>query len=76
MSWATFQIWDRARLGLVPIANFEQGAAPDFLRVICTQGGAIAWAEIRRELPPAYVADMERIAMSYVETHEVRCVPE
>lgn len=75
-AWATFQIWDRARLGLVPIANFEQGAAPDFLRVICTQGGAIAWAEIRRELPPAYVADMERIAMSYVETHEVRCVPE
>lgn len=74
-AWATFQIWDRAKRGVLPTANFEQGAAPDFLRVICTPGGAPAWDEIRSELPPAYVADMERIAKTFEKGREVRCFP-
>ena len=75
-AWATFQIWDRAERRLLPTANFEQGAAPDFLLVICTPGGARAWDRIRSELPPAYVADMDRVGTSYAQAHDVSCVPE
>lgn len=75
-AWATFQIWDRAKRGVLPTANFEQGAAPDFLNVIGTPGGAPAWDEIRRELPPAYVADMERIAKTIEKDRGVSCFPE
>ncbi|MEZ5998538.1 MAG: hypothetical protein R3B98_07590 [Hyphomonas sp.] len=74
-AWATFQIWDRAKRGVLPTANFEQGAAPDFLRVICTPGGARVWDEIRDELPPAYVADMERVAKTFEKDQDVRCFP-
>ena len=73
--WATFQIWDRARKGLVPDANFRMGAAPDYLRVICTPGGAAAWAEIKAELPEPYVADMDGLAVSYAQTRGVVCQP-
>jgi hypothetical protein len=75
-AWATFQIWDRTNRRLVPSANFEGGAAPDFLKVICTPGGALAWAEILSELPPAFVADMDRIAETYSVAQKVSCVPQ
>jgi hypothetical protein len=75
-AWATYQIWDRAKRSLVRQRNFDAGAAPDFLKVICTPGGAQAWAAIRTELPPAYVTDLEQISISYGGDHNVSCVPE
>jgi|AAFZ01.1.fsa_nt_gi hypothetical protein len=75
-AWATFQIWDRTKRGLVPGANFEAGAAPDYLKVICTPGGAVVWAEIRSEMPVPFIADMDRIAEAYALAHQVSCVPE
>ena len=75
-AWATFQIWDRAKRGVLPTANFELGAAPDFLRVICTPGGTPAWNEIKHELPSAYVADMDRIAKAIAEGGDAGCFPE
>ena len=51
-AWATFQIWDRAKRNLLPTSNFEVGAAPDFLAVICTPGGAPTWADIRGNCQP------------------------
>ena len=72
--WATFQVWDRAQNGLVETWNFEVGAANDFFKVICTPGGAPAWAEIKHELPPPYVADMDRLIGPYARTHGVACV--
>ncbi|KCZ88508.1 hypothetical protein [Hyphomonas jannaschiana] len=75
-AWATFQIWDRAKRGLVPSANFEAGAAPDYLKVICTPGGSVVWAGIRSEMPAPFVADMDRIAQAYAPAHHVSCIPE
>ena len=75
-AWATFQIWVRTKRGLVPGANFEVGAAPDYLKVICTPGGAVVWAEIRSEMPAPFIADMDRIAEAYAPAHHVSCVAE
>lgn len=75
-AWATFQIWDRAKRGLVPDANFVAGAAPDYLKVICTPGGSVVWAEIRSEMPAPFVADMDRIAEAYAPAHRASCIPE
>jgi hypothetical protein len=73
--WATFQIWDRKNKGLVPRWHFSVGAAGDYLRVICTPGGAKAWATIRREFPPLYVSDLDRLAVPYAKANQVRCTP-
>jgi len=73
--WATFQVWDRARNGLVEKWNFEIGAAEDFFKIICTPGGAPAWAIVKQELPPPYVADMDRLAGPYASKNGVACVP-
>ncbi|HOY78964.1 MAG TPA: hypothetical protein PLN33_14205 [Hyphomonadaceae bacterium] len=73
-AWATFQVWDRAQNGLVDKWNFEVGAANDFFKVICTPGGAPTWAQIKTELPPAYVADMDRLIVPYARSHGAACV--
>jgi hypothetical protein len=74
-AWATFQIWDRLQTGLLTTSQFDKGAAPDFLRVICTPGGVKAWAQIKSELPPAYVEDIDRLGARFGETNGVRCLP-
>lgn len=71
--WATFQVWDRTQKGLFPKWNFDVGAANDFLKVICTPGGAQAWASIKGELPPPYVADMDRLAIPFASANGVAC---
>lgn len=75
-AWATFQIWDRVRMRLVPSAHFDVGAGPDFLRVICTPGGAATWARIRSELPSAYVADLEALMPPFTAANTVSCAPQ
>ena len=74
-AWATFQIWERARGGLVPYSNFAAGAGPDFLRVICTPGGSQAWSQAKQELPKDYAADMDRLMASFETEHSVQCHP-
>ena len=74
-AWATFQIWDRAKGGLVPASNFTDGAGPDFLRVICTPGGSRAWSQVKPELPEGYVADMDRLTAPFEARYSVQCDP-
>ncbi len=74
-AWATFHIWDRERNGLVRAGSFYGGAAPDFLRVICTPGGAMAWAQIKGELPPDYVEDLDKQGAVFAIERAVRCLP-
>jgi hypothetical protein len=73
--WATYQLWERAHEGLVPMVHFTEGAAGDYLRLICTPGGSAAWAEIKAELPKPFVADLDRLAVPYAKTHTVTCEP-
>lgn len=73
--WATYQLWDRANEGLVPKQHFTDGAAKDYLRLICTPGGLTAWAAIKDELPKPYVSDLDRLAVDYAKTNDVTCVP-
>lgn len=71
--WATLQIWDRVNIGLLPDSQFEQGAGPDFLKVLCTPGGASAWRRLRSEFPPPYAQDLERLALSFEKQDRTRC---
>ena len=71
--WATFQIWDRVNIGLLPDFQFEQGAGPDFLKVLCTPGGAGAWRRFRSEFPGPYAQDLERLALGFEKQHRTRC---
>lgn len=73
--WATFQIWERAQGGLIDPVHFSTGAGPDFLRVICTPGGANAWAQIKSEFPQAYVAALDQLGPRFAQAHKVRCLP-
>lgn len=57
--------------GLVAVGNFEAGAAPNYLKVACTPGGAVAWEEIRSEMPAPFVADSDRIAGVYASAQDV-----
>ena len=70
-AWATFQVWDRAERGLVPTANFNSGAGPDFLVILCTPGGAAAWQTIRNELPLPFVTDLEALPLRSKKPDEV-----
>lgn len=72
-AWATYQVWQRVRDGLMPREHYEQGQGLDFVRVICTKGGAIVWARIRVELAKPYVADTDRLAADYARANKLRC---
>jgi len=72
-AWATYNIWDRVEKGLLPNVHFSDGAGSDFLRLLCTPGGATAWARIRSELPPPYVAALDQLAGPYSDKHAVSC---
>ncbi|MDT8442444.1 MAG: hypothetical protein RQ723_12400 [Desulfuromonadales bacterium] len=74
-AWATYNVWDRAEKGLLPSVHFSDGAGPDFLRLLCTPGGAKAWARIRSELPPPYVEELDRLAGPYADEYAVSCSP-
>jgi hypothetical protein len=74
-AWATYNIWDRVEKGLLPGVHFSDGAGSDFLRLLCTPGGAEAWARIRSELPAPYVADLDRLAGPYADEYAVSCSP-
>lgn len=74
-AWATFQIWDRTSTGLLTKTQFTSGAAIDFLRVICTPGGVKAWAQIKSELPRAYVQAIDRQGELFAQTNDARCLP-
>lgn len=71
--WATFQIWDRVNFGLVSRAHFEQGAGPDFLKILCTPGGSAAWQRLQSEFPAAYAQDLRRLAAAYEKQLGARC---
>lgn len=74
-AWATYNIWDRVEKGLLPGVHFSDGAGSDFLRLLCTPGGAAAWARLRSELPPPYVAELDRLAGPYADEYAVSCSP-
>ena len=74
-AWATYQTWDRTQQALRPTSPFATGAAPDFLRVICTPGGRVTWMQVRHEFPAKYVADLDRLAGPFARANKVRCVP-
>ncbi|MDZ4271123.1 MAG: hypothetical protein U0995_09190 [Erythrobacter sp.] len=74
-AWATFQIWDRNQNGLLTTIQFRNGAAPDFLRVICTPGGVHAWAQIKTELPSPFVDEIDRQGAVFAEVNGVHCIP-
>lgn len=57
--WLTYQGWERVRVGLRPRESFYEGAGVDFVMVLCTPGGRMAWPQVRREFPRAYVADLD-----------------
>lgn len=71
--WLTYQMWQRTETGLLPPSRFHEGAGVDLTRILCTPGGRGAWAEIRREFPPAYVADLERLMPAHQRATGARC---
>jgi hypothetical protein len=72
-AWATYQVWQRVRDGLLAADHYEQGQGRDFVRVICTKGGALVWARIKVELARPYVADTDRLAADYARANKLRC---
>ena len=73
--WLTYQMWERTRTELLPRSRFEEGAGPDLARIVCTPGGRMAWPEIRREFPPSYVADLERLMPAHARETGAVCPP-
>jgi len=71
--WATFQIWDRVNSLLVSRTHFEQGAGPDFLKILCTPGGGAAWQRLQSEFPAPYTQDLQRLAAAYEKQPGTRC---
>ncbi|MDQ0248272.1 hypothetical protein J2W22_000319 [Sphingomonas kyeonggiensis] len=67
--WATYQVWERVRDGLMPRAHYEAGQGADFVRVICTRGGWAVWSRIKIELARPYVDDMDRMAAAYARAN-------
>jgi hypothetical protein len=71
--WLTYQGWERVRVGLRPRESFYEGAGVDLAIVICTPGGRVAWPQVRREFPPAYAADIDRLVAAEARTRGAAC---
>lgn len=71
--WLTYQGWERVRAELRPRESFYEGMGRDLAEVLCTPGGRQAWPGVRDEFPPAYVADLEALALELARERPADC---